>query len=95
MSPLTQQTILIRGKVQGVGFRYSAQHQALRHELRGFVRNRADGCVEVVAQGEGDKLEAFVVWCRQGPAAARVRHVDIRFDTVEEIFTTFEIRETL
>lgn len=66
----------VSGQVQGVGFRYSAQAQARRLGLSGWVANRADGAVEGLASGPADRLEAFRGWLQRGPPAARVERVD-------------------
>ena len=68
--------LLIRGIVQGVGFRHATSRQAQRLGLRGWVRNRADGSVEVVALGDDAQLDALERWARRGPPAARVEAVD-------------------
>jgi acylphosphatase len=62
----------VTGLVQGVGFRYALRDEAQRLGLRGWVRNRADGSVEALAQGEPQALEALIDWARRGPPAARV-----------------------
>lgn len=62
----------IHGRVQGVGFRYSAYHKALSLGLAGYVRNDDDGTVEVYAEGEAHALAAFEDWLREGPPGARV-----------------------
>jgi acylphosphatase len=62
----------VTGRVQGVGFRYSCCHEARRLGISGWVRNNMDGDVEVWAEGAGEKLDAFLVWLRQGPPGARV-----------------------
>lgn len=62
----------ITGRVQGVGFRWHTCEQAQRLGLSGWVRNRADGSVQVVAEGGRDRLEALAAWAAQGPARARV-----------------------
>jgi acylphosphatase len=69
---------LVRGRVQGVGFRYSCYHEARRLGLAGWVRNKIDGDVEVWAEGTREKLEAFLQWLRLGPPGARVDQV--RYD---------------
>jgi len=63
---------VLQGRVQGVGFRWWARRSALRLGVRGTVRNRADGSVEVQAAGPPDSLEAFVEAIRVGPPRARV-----------------------
>ncbi len=62
----------VSGRVQGVGFRASAQSKAAALGLRGWVRNRADGAVEGVATGSDTALAAFHNWLRRGPPAAQV-----------------------
>ncbi|MBL6751740.1 MAG: acylphosphatase [Nevskia sp.] len=66
----------VSGRVQGVGFRASAQGRAAALGLRGWVRNRADGAVEGLACGEDAALAAFRAWLQRGPPAARVSAVE-------------------
>jgi len=63
---------VVRGRVQGVGFRWFAQRTGVRLGVAGHVRNLRDGGVEVHARGSADALQAFEVALRQGPPAARV-----------------------
>ena len=67
--------LLIRGRVQGVGFRYFVVQRARSLALSGWVRNRADGTVEVRAEGERPALEALHQAVKQGPPAARIAEV--------------------
>jgi len=67
----------IRGRVQGVFFRASIVEQALALDIAGFVRNRHDGAVEVVAEGTADALATLRSYCEQGPPGALVRVVDV------------------
>ena len=66
----------VRGRVQGVGFRYSAYREALRLKLNGWVRNAANGSVEVWAEGPAEKLSLLLAWLRKGPQFARVDKVE-------------------
>lgn len=66
---------LVTGRVQGVGYRFFTLDHALANELRGFVRNLADGSVEVVAGGDIVALDRFRSALEAGPAAARVESV--------------------
>jgi acylphosphatase len=66
----------ITGRVQGVGFRWHAREEALRLELTGWVRNRADGSVQLVAEGERVPLAALADWAARGPTGARVEMCD-------------------
>jgi len=70
--------LIIAGRVQGVGYRYALQGEALARGVAGWVRNRHDGTVEAVLQGDADAVEAVVAWARRGPPAARVERVDAR-----------------
>jgi len=72
--------IIIHGRVQGVFFRSTAIKEANRLGLSGYVRNRADGTVEAVAEGQREELEQFVAWCRHGPTLAHVERVDISWE---------------
>ena len=82
----------ISGRVQGVGFRYAMAEEAERLGVTGWVRNRRDGTVEAVVDGDPDALEAIVAWARQGPRGARVTHVEVT--EVAECFARFEMRPT-
>ena len=67
----------ISGRVQGVGFRFYAQRKAQELGVTGWVRNRRDGSVEVMAQGAPEAVEAMIAWARRGPASAAVSEVRI------------------
>jgi acylphosphatase len=70
--------VVIRGGVQGVGYRMWAQDIALEHGLEGWVRNRHDGSVEAVFAGPAESVEQIVAKCRDGPPAACVSVVEER-----------------
>lgn len=76
--------MLISGRVQGVGFRWSMCAAALEHGVRGWVRNRRDGRVEAVVEGSPQAVAAMLSWAHHGPRAARVDHVDTRMATAGE-----------
>jgi acylphosphatase len=69
---------LIRGRVQGVGYRYWTLDQAERRGLSGHVRNRDDGSVEAVFHGPAEAVAAMLAACREGPPGARVEAVAVR-----------------
>jgi len=73
---MSTRQIRVRGRVQGVGFRDALRAEALRLGIAGWVRNRADGSVEAVLQGERASLERLIEWARRGPPLAQVRAVD-------------------
>lgn len=86
MSPIA--SWVVRGRVQGVGFRWAARSEADRLGVRGFVRNRFDGAVEVVAVGEEAVLERFRAWLFHGPRGAVVSAVeatDVPDDISDEV----------
>lgn len=68
--------IVIRGKVQGVGYRAWVEAEAAARKLDGWVRNRKDGSVEAVLAGAADAVEAMVAKCRLGPGMARVEAIE-------------------
>lgn len=82
----------IEGRVQGVFFRTSAQEQAFRLGLNGWVRNCPDGSVEIVAEGERKKIDDLVGWCHQGPPGAHVHKVHIQWEDSQGAFQDFRIR---
>ena len=74
MSGITRR-VVIRGRVQGVGYRAWVDHQARRRGLHGWVRNRRDGSVEAVFDGADEVVANMIASCRKGPASARVDDV--------------------
>jgi acylphosphatase len=74
----TIRQVTIRGRVQGVGYRYWVEQQARAHGLEGWVRNRRDGSVEALFAGPEDVVSNMVASCRRGPSSARVDAVDQR-----------------
>ena len=74
MPPVTRR-LVIHGRVQGVGFRWSLLEQARELGLDGWVRNRGDGSVEALVSGAQDAVEALTLWAHRGPPMARVDRV--------------------
>lgn len=73
---MATQRIFVSGRVQGVGYRDWVVRTAQRSGLTGYVRNLKDGRVEIFCAGEDEPLQALVEACREGPAMARVEHVE-------------------
>jgi acylphosphatase len=74
----TIRQVTIRGRVQGVGYRYWVEQQARAHGLEGWVRNRRDGSVEALFAGPEHVVSNMVASCRRGPSSARVDAIDQR-----------------
>lgn len=81
----------IYGHVQGVGFRYFTWQYALKIGVMGFVRNLADGSVEVVAVGSESQIEALDAWLQHGPRTAIVDNVFAENYLGKKEFTTFQV----
>ena len=69
--------VLLYGRVQGVFFRESMRSEALRLDVKGWVRNRRDGALEAMLQGKDAQVDALIAWARRGPPLAQVEKVEI------------------
>lgn len=85
---------VVEGRVQGVGFRYFVVDAAQSLEVAGWVRNRWDDTVEVMAEGERPALEKLLAALRRGPRAAYVSNVQVDWEPVTGEFKRFWIKET-
>jgi acylphosphatase len=85
-------TVRIDGRVQGVGYRYFVQKRAQEHNLRGWVKNRSDGTVEIEAVGPRPSLEEFLHYVRVGPPAANVARADVCWADDEPAYNNFDVR---
>ncbi len=92
--PRARAHVFISGRVQGVGFRYSAQDLAARLKLGGWVRNLPDGRVEAVFEGDEDAVQRMVDWCREGPPGAFVERVGVDWQPATGEFREFRIERT-
>ncbi len=94
--PLVVRHLAIRGRVQGVGYRYSMRHEALRLGVHGWVRNRRDGSVEALTHGPASAVQALIDWAHRGPPLARVDGVEVKEALrAAETLVGFEQRETV
>lgn len=89
-------TLLIHGRVQGVGFRDALRREAMTRGCTGWVRNRRDGSVEALVAGDAAAVEAVIAWSRRGPPAARVSGVVVEpaSDDLDRGSTSFDWRPT-
>jgi len=85
MSTQVIRHIVLRGRVQGVGFRAFVEREALKRKLEGWVRNRRDGAVEALFAGSSASVVEMIEACRRGPFAARVDALDQREGTADEL----------
>ena len=83
---------IVTGRVQGVGFRWFTHDAAAREGIHGWVRNLADGSVEVIAEGEAESMDRFEAAVRRGPGGARVAGVQTEDHAPAGRVTGFEIR---
>ena len=84
--------VLVSGKVQGVFFRQKTQRQAQSFGVTGWVRNLPDGRVEAVFEGEENKVNALVDYCRRGPSIAIVENVNVTYENYNGEFSSFQVR---
>jgi acylphosphatase len=84
--------ITVHGRVQGVGFRHFVQMHAHPLEIAGWTRNRADGTVEIWAEGPRDQLERLTQQVQKGPRHGLVDHLDIAWEQPKNLLSGFHIR---
>ncbi len=84
--------VLYSGRVQGVGFRYSAREVACGYEVTGFVRNLPDGRVELVAEGDEEEAQGFLEAIRQSQLGNYIRGEDVNWTAATGEFNRFEVR---
>ena len=83
--------IIARGRVQGVFYRATAQNKAKELLLNGWVKNKADGSVEMIVEGEKSNIEQFIEWAKQGSAPARVSELEVKWEEFSGKFNDFHI----
>ena len=85
--------MIIEGRVQGVFFRHHTQEMASRLGVKGWVKNRRDGSVEAVFEGDRDRVDQIVQWCHRGPSEARVKNVSVTWENYtgefDDLFVTY------
>ncbi len=89
-----QAEIIVSGLVQGVNYRYNTRETAQKIGLVGWVKNMPDETVKIIAQGEKEKIDKLLVWCREGSEIAKVEDVKVNWSELgedTEIYQEFEI----
>jgi len=87
----TRAHVFVSGRVQGVFFRTETQDEARRQGVTGWVRNVPDGRVEAVFEGERDKVETLIEFCRKGPPGARVTNIEVTWENYRGDYRDFFI----
>ncbi|MEO8569548.1 MAG: acylphosphatase [Ginsengibacter sp.] len=88
---MTTAHLEIKGKVQGVFYRATASRIAEKNNLKGWIKNKNSGEVEIVVTGKKEDVETFIDWCRHGPEKAVVDEVNITF-LKETLFKEFSVK---
>ena len=83
--------VIVEGRVQGVYFRHHTQETAFRLGVKGWVKNRRDGRVEAVFEGDQERVEQIIQWCHRGPSEARVTTVHIHWEIYTGEFEDFSV----
>jgi len=87
---MLRRRVIAHGRVQGVGFRYALERAAEARGVTGWVRNRADGILEAVFEGEPEAVESLVRFCGEGPRGAAVERVEV-FEEEPEGLSRFDV----
>ncbi|HUV55259.1 MAG TPA: acylphosphatase [Candidatus Krumholzibacteriaceae bacterium] len=86
--------LLIRGRVQGVGYRANARRVANQLNLKGWIRNTPNGDVEAVVEGSEETVDRLIQWCHRGPTGAHVTEVRVEKEEATGVFLGFTVRRT-
>jgi len=92
MAELVRARVIISGRVHGVFFRMETLEKAEKSGVSGWVKNKHDGTVEAVFEGEKALVDTVIHWCRQGPPASRVDNVKLEWEPFTGEFSGFTIR---
>lgn len=85
-------SILISGRVHGVGFRYFSVSLADKYDIKGYVKNTPDHKVEIICQGDKDDLDSFIKDIRKGPAFSVINGIRVEDVPVNEAYNSFKIK---
>ena len=91
MSGNIRMHLIITGRVQGVCFRIATKKEAEKQKILGWVKNKKNGSVEAVFEGEKQRVDSMINWCRQGPSGADVLKLDVEMESFTAEFDRFKI----
>jgi acylphosphatase len=91
MTDINQVKVIVTGRVQGVFYRDHTRQAAIETGVTGYVKNLADGSVEAVFQGEAEKVDQMIAWCRKGSPSSKVTNVKVIPDLGLPDFPSFTI----
>ena len=83
--------VIIEGRVQGVFFRHHTEEVAFKLGVKGWVKNRRDGWVEAVFEGDQERVDRIIQWCHRGPSEARVTNVHLTWENYTGEFEDFSV----
>ena len=83
--------LIVSGKVQHVGFRFMAMQAAYKYGVFGFARNKSNGCIYIEVEGEEDKMNNFIDWCKVGPLGSTVKEIEMEAGEMKD-FTSFDVK---
>ncbi len=92
---MVRKRVFVSGRVQGVFFRYSTQEKAMELGVKGWVRNRFDGRVEALLEGEEKDVDKLIEWMKKGPPGAKVTKLEVIEEPYKGEFDTFSIAPTV
>ncbi len=95
MARKVRKRVFVSGRVQGVFFRYSTQERANALGVKGWVRNRYDGRVEALLEGDEEAVNKLIEWMKVGPPGARVTDIEVIDEPYRGEFTDFSIAPTV
>ena len=90
--PVVRVHVYVSGRVQGVFYRSNTRRKALELGLTGWVRNLPDGRVEAIVEGEENRVDELIQWCRRGSPSAAVTGLEVERETPTGEFATFGVR---
>lgn len=91
----TRVHVILSGRVQGVFFRVETRNQAIYRNISGWVRNRSDGKVEAIFEGEKEDVDKIISFCKKGPQGAQVTNVEFHWEKYTGEFIGFKIKRTI